>query len=103
MRNILIKCETPPYIKGSFSNQTLYHATLYVPAGRWAAYVYNDAWYQFINIRETALTEEHVSMQQAYTLMDANTFTYSVYDPVNNCIGTLSVNGIDENNPNHSW
>ena len=35
--------------------------------------------------------------------MDANTFTYSVYDPVNNCIGTLSVNGIDENNPNHSW
>ena len=42
-------------------------------------------------------------MQQAYTLMDANSFTYSVYDPVNDCIGTLSVNGIDENNPNHSW
>ena len=43
-------------------------------------------------------------MQQAYTLMDAETFTYSVYDPVNNCIGTIkSVSAIDENNPNHSW
>lgn len=36
--------------------------------------------------------------------MDTNTFTYSVYDPVNDCIGTIySVSGIDEGNPNHSW
>ena len=53
---------------------------------------------------KTAMTEEQVSEQQAYTLMDANTFTYSVYDPVNDCIGTIkSVSSIDENNPNHSW
>ena len=43
-------------------------------------------------------------MQQAYTLMDAETFAYSVYDPVNDCIGTInSVSGINEDNPNHSW
>ena len=107
LRNVLIKCATPPEIDNeTFSNQTLYHATLYVPSGSWDAYAYSSSkgWYQFINIRETATTEEQVAMQQAYTLMDANTFTYSVYDPVNNCIGTIkSVSAIDENNPNHSW
>ena len=77
---------------------------LYVPTGCWKTYAYDGSWYQFINIRETATEEEQVAMQQAYTLMDAETFTYSVYDPVNNCIGTIkSVSAIDENNPNHSW
>ena len=111
LRNILIRCVTPPNcsvpLEGyPFSDQTFYHATLYVPSGSWDAYAYSSSkgWYQFINIRETATTEEQVAMQQAYTLMDANTFTYSVYDPVNNCIGTIkSVSAIDENNPNHSW
>ena len=105
LRNVLIKCATPPEIDDeTFSNQTLYHTTLYVPAGCWDAYAYDDNWYLFHNIRETVTTEEQVAMQQAYTLMDAETFTYSVYDPVNNCIGTIkSVSAIDENNPNHSW
>ena len=104
LRNVFIKSTTPPALGAdSFSNQTLYHTTLYVPTGSWDAYAYDNRWYKFINIRETATAEEQVSMQQAYTLMDASTFAYSVYDPVNNCIGTLSVNGIDENNPNHSW
>lgn len=49
------------------------------------------------------MAEEEVSMQQAYTLMNANTFAYSVYDPVNDCIGTISSAGINEDNPNHSW
>lgn len=40
-------------------------------------------------------------MQQAYTLMDARTFSYSVYDPVNDCIGTVSV--VNEDNPDHCW
>ena len=108
IRNVLIKCIIPPgpdKVKEQvFSDQTYYHTTLYVPAGCWDAYAYHNTWYQFINIRETATTEEEVAMQQAYTLMDVNTFTYSVYDPVNNCIGTIkSVSAIDENNPNHSW
>ena len=104
LRNVLVKWATPP-IGGSFSSQTYNHTTLYVPTGSWDAYAYADGcWYNFINIRETAMTEEEVSAQQAYTLMDAETFAYSVYDPVNDCIGTInSVGAIDENNPNHSW
>ena len=108
IRNVLIKCIIPPgpdVVKEQvFSDQTYYHTILYVPAGCWDAYAYHNQWYRFINIRETATTEEEVAMQQAYTLMDTETFTYSVYDPVNNCIGTIkSVSAIDENNPNHSW
>ena len=115
LRNVFIKCETPPasadyndydsdeYEEGYFSQQTFYHATLYVPSGSWDAYAFDNQWYRFINIRETATTEEQVAMQQAYTLMDAETFTYSVYDPVNNGIGTISSVGINEDNPNHSW
>ena len=108
LRNVLVKCATPPdvdvYGDPCFSKPTLYHTTLYVPAGCWDAYAYDDYWFQFINIRETATSEGQVSMQQAYTLMDAEAFTYSVYDPVNDCIGTVnSVSGINEDNPNHSW
>lgn len=104
LRNVLIKSATPPTASNdSFSEQTFYHTTLYVPTGSWDAYAYDENWYRFINIRETAISEEQLSMQRAYTLMDASTFTYSVYDPVNNCIGTISSVGIDENNPNHSW
>ena len=105
LHNILIKCEMPPAIEeNAFTNQTFYHAMLYIPTGSWDAYAYDDNWYRFINIRETATSEEQLSMQLAYTLMDASTFTYSVYDPVNNCIGTInSVSGINEDNPNHSW
>ena len=102
--NILIKGKTPPTVYlSSFSDPTYYHATLYVPSGCWYAYAFNYSWYKFHNIRETATTEEQVSSQQAYTLMDANTFAYSVYDPVNDCIGTISSVGINEDNPNHCW
>ena len=88
----------------AFSSQTYYHATLYVPAGSWDAYAYDKRWYQFINIRETVTSGEQLSMQQAYTLMNTGTFAYSVYDPVNVCIGTVgSMSSIDENNPNHCW
>ena len=105
LENILLKSNIPPtLIKDGFTNQTYYHGMLYVPTDCWKTYAYDGSWYQFINIRETATEEEQVAMQQAYTLMDAETFTYSVYDPVNNCIGTIkSVSAIDENNPNHSW
>ena len=104
LRNVLIKCITPPTANNnSFSDQTYYHTSLYIPKGSWDAYAYDDNWYKFINIRETAMTEEELSTRQTYTLMDANTFAYSVYDPVNDCIGTISSVGINEDNPNHSW
>ncbi|MCR5850388.1 MAG: leucine-rich repeat domain-containing protein [Bacteroidaceae bacterium] len=104
LRNVLIKCTTPPEGSLGFSKQTYAHTTLYVPVGCWDAYAYDDAWYKFNNIRETATTEEEVSEQQAYTLMDAESFAYSVYDPVNECVGTInSAGGINEDNPNHCW
>lgn len=104
LRNVLVKCTTPPSGGSAFSEQTFYHTTLYVPTGCWDAYAYDGIWYRFINIRETATSEEQVSEQQVYTMMDANTFAYSVYDPVNDCIGTLnSVGGVNEDNPNHCW
>ena len=105
LRNVLIKCTTPPKAGDkSFSVQTFAHTTLYVPAGCWDAYAYDDAWYKFNIIRETAMSEEEVAEQQAYTLMDAESFACSVYDPVNECIGTInSVSGINEDNPNHCW
>jgi hypothetical protein len=104
LRNVLIKCSTPPIaMMDSFSDQTYYHTTLYVPTDCWDAYAYDDNWYKFHNIRETATEEELLSSQLAYTLMDANTFTYSVYDPVNDCIGIISSVGINEDNPNHCW
>ena len=100
-----MKGSTPPTDNdNSFSGPTLYHAILYVPVDTWESYAYNNAWYRFINIRETATEDNELSVQQTYTLMNANTFTYSVYDPVNNQIATLnSANAIDENNPNHCW
>ena len=104
LRNLLIKCITPPSIRSdTFSGQTLYHTTLYAPTGSWDAYAYDDSWYLFHNIRETATTEREVSMEQAYTLMEASTFAYSVYDPVNDCINTINSFGINEDNPNHCW
>ncbi len=112
LRNVFVKCLTPPITQNDtdankssiFSPATCHHATLYVPTGCWDAYAFGAGWFWFNNIRETAVAEEEVSMQQAYTLMDASTFAYSVYDPVNDRIGTInSAGGINEDNPNHSW
>ncbi len=104
LRNLLVKCVAPPSIgTDAFSEQTLYHTTLYVPVGCWDAYAYDNTWYKFHNIRETATTEEEVSAELAFMLMDAEKFTYSVYDPVNDQINTINSVGINEDNPNHSW
>lgn len=107
IHNIFIKCTTPPNFYSNtdytFSQAVYNHTSLYVPVGCWDDYAFSSNWTQFINIREIAFTEEQLSTQQAYTMMNANTFEYSVYDPVNNCIGTISSVGVDENNPNHNW
>ena len=105
LRNLLIKCLTPPFTTTSaFTEQTYYHTTLYVPTDCWDTYAYDDNWYKFSNIREVTILENQVSEQLVYTLMDARSFEYSVYDPINDCVGTLkSVAGINEDNPNHSW
>ena len=104
LHNILVKRGTPPsFAEDAFSQSIYNHTTLYIPCGSWDEYVFSSNWYQFSNIREAATAEAQLSMQQAYTLMDAGTFAYSVYDPVNGRISNISSTGIDENNPNHSW
>lgn len=103
-RNVLLMSQKPPRIKEDAFSEDLYnHTNLYIPNGSWDEYVFTSYWYKFINIREIIMTENQLSAQQVYTLMDANTFNYSVYDPVNNCIGTIASVGVDENNPNHNW
>ncbi len=106
LRNVLVKSTIPPTLGGTddktfFLDQTLAHGILYVPEGCWDAYAFHGKWYAFDDIREVALEEEQLSVKQAYALMETGTFAYSVYDPVNECISTLS--RIDENNPNHCW
>ena len=104
LRNVMLKHQTPPTVsKYTFSDPTRYHATLYVPAGTWDSYAYDDGWYTFINIRETATEEAQLMSTRSYTLMDAQKFSYQVYDPVNNGISTITSTGVDENNPNHCW
>ena len=104
LKNVMLKHQTPPTVHAeSFSIQTRYHATLYVPAGTWEDYAYDEGWYTFINIRETATEEAQLSSTQSYTLMDAQKFAYLVYDPVNDAVSTVASTGIDENNPNHCW
>ena len=104
LKNVMLKHQAPPTVSANtFSEPTRYHATLYVPVGMWESYAYDDGWYTFINIRETATEEAQLANTLSYTLMDAKTFSYLVYDPVNNGISTISSVGIDENNPNHSW
>ena len=104
LRNVMLKHQTPPTVsKYTFSDPTRYHATLYVPAGTWEDYAYDEGWYTFINIRETATEEAMLMSTRSYTLMDAQKFSYQVYDPVNNGISTITSTGIDENNPNHCW
>lgn len=104
LRALVIKSAVPPSIPTkNLSEKTFYHATLYVPVGTWETYAYDDVWYQFINIREMATSESETSAEKAYTLMNAKTFDYAVYDPANDCIGAKTSTGLDESNPNHCW
>ena len=104
LKNVMLKHLTPPTISPeTFSVQSCYHAVLYVPVGTWESYAYDDGWYSFINIRETATETAALTSTQAYTLMDAKSFAYLVYDPVNNRVNSIASTAIDENNPDHSW
>ena len=87
-----------------FNDKTLYHSPLYVPVGAWDAYAYADVWFQFHTIREEAMTTEQISSGNAYMMMDANSFTYLVYDPVNECVKSVEYKGgLDGTNPYNNW
>ena len=109
LRNIVIKAKTPPswhkmeHYHGTFSNQTLYHATLMVPEGSWDAYVYDDDWYQFINIREVAYNADNLTNSKAYMLKSSNEGSYLFYDSVNDCVATLNETALDDTEENNTW
>ena len=94
LRNIVVKAKTPPSwdkkVENTFSNQTLYHATLMVPEGSWDAYAYSDNWYQFINIREMAYNAVNLTNSKAYMLKSSNEGSYLFYDSVNDCVASLN-------------
>ena len=109
LRNIVIKAKTPPslhkteHYHGTFSNQTLYHATLMVPEGSWDAYAYSDNWYQFINIREVAYNADKLTNSKAYMLKSSNEGSYLFYDSVNDCVATLNETALDDTEENNTW
>lgn len=111
MKNLMLKSANPPAIDADleegespvFSIQSLFHMKLYIPIGSWDAYAYDNSWYKFHNICETAMECSNVAPENAYTLMNAKDFTYAVYDPVNDCVGMVSSVGVNEDNPNHCW
>ncbi len=104
LQNIVAKNPLAMIYVTSFSEATLKHAILYIPMGtRWSA-IYDGGWGQFINIKEMAAETGEFSYDKAFTLMNADSFGYEVYDEVNNGVRTVgSFYDIDENVPNCSW
>ena len=107
LRNIVVKAKTPPSwdkkVENTFSNQTLYHATLMVPEGSWDAYAYSDNWYQFINIREMAYNAVNLTNSKAYMLKSSNEGSYLFYDSVNDCVASLNETALDDTEENVTW
>ena len=104
-RGILVRNATPPTIyRYSIANFCFNRSMLYIPVGSLEQYGYADIWGWFENMRETATAKSELSSWQAYTLMDAETFTYTVYDPAGRKLSTVaSAISLKESNPNHSW
>lgn len=105
IRSLKCAAATPPKAgDNSFSVQTQYHTTLYVPNGTWDAYAYDNQWYRFINIREESTSASKVKAEEVYTLMNSKKMSYLVYDATNDKIAEVaSVVNIDESNLNHAW
>ena len=105
LENIIVKNPQTQIHGGSFSEPTLQHAILYVPAGqRWDAIYGNGGWYRFNNIREIAMESRELSEARAYTLMNTNDFSLAVYDAVNGEVANASsLYDIDENNASNAW
>ncbi len=86
-----------------FSKQSLYHTILLVPNGTWYDYAYDDNWYTFHTIRETAFATAEVVESRAFTLKDTKTNSYLCYDSVNKTLGTKETEELDEDEPNNAW
>ena len=77
---------------------------LYIPVGSWSDAVYVGGWYQFYNMRETAMTTNALAPQQAYSLVDAETYEYITYDQMNDDVASgKKFYNLDESNPDNAW
>ena len=112
IKHLQVRNQTPPKITyytdsrshlNSFSEQTVSNAILYVPVGTADTYTYSKTWYKFTNIREMATKQDELINTNAYTLMDAKSVTYAVYDPVNEMVRMIPSTAIEEGDPNHCW
>ena len=74
-----------------------------VPVGTWYDYAYDNHWYAFHTIREMAFETDETSSARAFTMKMANDNNYLCYDKVNDAIGTVNIQGLDENEPNNTW
>lgn len=52
IKSLYLVSAKPPHVKGTFSNRTYLHGTLYVPKGSLAAYKDAPVWKNFLNIQE---------------------------------------------------
>ena len=111
LSSITVKAKVVPILHESsdgneykaFSLQSFYHATLFVPSGSWYDYAYDDNWYTFHTIRETAFAADEVAESRAFTLKDTRTNNYLCYDKVNKSVGTIATEGLNEDEPNNAW
>ena len=91
-------------LPGAFSDRTFQHAMLYIPFGTWSQAIYDGDWYQFNNNREVSTTSQSLTQNRAYTIMNAQTYKYAVFNGANNNLSTVNAfYGIDEDDPNSSW
>lgn len=104
LQNVFTRNATIELEENAFSQATYNHAMLYIPTGKWSEAVYCGSLWRFINIRETAMKTAELSTARAYTLMNAETFGYAVFDVVNHQVRTLtSFYQVEENSPENSW
>lgn len=106
LREIEILAETPPAIgMSTFSGQSQYHTTLYVPVGASDSYAYDDTyWYLFNTIHENAVKEQELSSSQVYMLKNSESRSFLVYDKVNDGVRFVELDtDVDLNEASHSW
>lgn len=82
----------------AFSDNTLNHAILYIPNGKWQDAIYNGGWYLFRNIREIELDTSETKESMTYSIMNSRSFDYVICIDENNAIS--STVGYDEFNVN---
>jgi len=106
LRSIQILAPVPPAISSSsFSAQSTYHTTLYVPQGHFDDYAYDDTyWYRFINIKEFVGESAALGSNSVYSIKDNDAGSFLVYDAVNDCLGRIDLDtNIDNNALSHNW